>query len=82
MRLTVNLESDVYALAKSLAKAEDSTISAAVNQLVRRSISVTGKPGSQSSRRPVRRNGFIISRGRRPVTADTVKQIEAEDDQA
>lgn len=30
MRLTVNLEPDLYALAKSLAKSEDCTISAAV----------------------------------------------------
>ena len=36
MRLTINLEPDLYAVAVSLAKAEDCSISAAVNQLVRR----------------------------------------------
>lgn len=33
MRLTVNLDPDLYALAKSLSKAEDCTLSAAVNRL-------------------------------------------------
>lgn len=29
-----------------------------------------------------KRNGFAISRGRRPIRADTVKRIEARDDEA
>jgi hypothetical protein len=82
MRLTVNLEPDLYALAKSLAKAEDCTISAAVNRLLRRSLS--GKPSrdGRQSGRPAKRNGFVISRGRRPISADTVRTIEAEADDA
>src|SRR6266436_5147840 len=49
MRLTVNLESDLYALAKSLAKAEDCTVSAAVNRLLRRSLPGAAKQGRQPS---------------------------------
>jgi hypothetical protein len=80
MRLTVNLEPDLYAVAKSLAKAEDCTISAAVNRLLRRSL--TGrKSGPRLTGRPAKRNGLVISRGRRPITADTVRQIEAGDDE-
>ena len=82
MRLTVNLEPDLYALAKSLAKSEDCTISAAVNRLLRRSLPRGAKEGSRRSVRPTKRNGFVISRGRRPITADTVRQTEAEDDEA
>ena len=80
MRLTVNLEPEMYALAKSLAKAEDCTISAAVNRLLHRSLAKDSPRHSSASRK---RNGFVISRGRRrPITADTVLQIEAGDDEA
>jgi hypothetical protein len=74
----LNLESDPYAIAKSLAKAKDCTISAAVNRLLRRSLSVretSKKPGRSS-----KRNGFVVSRGRKPITAETVRQSEAGDD--
>src|SRR5206468_9451052 len=80
MRLTVNLDYDLYALAKSLAKSEDCTISAAVNRLMRRSLAGGANHSPRSSRPPVKRNGFIVSHGKRPITADTVGQIEAEDD--
>ena len=82
MRLTVNLETDLYVLAKSLAKAEDCTISAAVNRLLRGSLPGGGKPGARVSRRPAKRNGFAISRGKQTITPDTVRQLEAEDDRA
>ena len=78
----MNLEADLYALAKSLAKAEDCTISAAVNRLLRRSLPAGGKHPSRRSARPAKRNGFVISRGGQPITADTLRQIEAEDDEA
>ncbi len=80
MRLTVNLEPDLYAVAKSLAKAEDCTISAAVNRLLRRSLNGQ-KSGPRLTGQPAKRNGLAISRGRRPITADTVRQIEAGDDE-
>lgn len=77
----MNLESDLYAIAKSLAKAEDCTISAAVNRLLRRSLSVREtnekRPGRSS-----KRNGFVVSRGRKPITAETVRQTEVGDDEA
>jgi hypothetical protein len=82
MRLTVNLEPDLYALAKSLAKAEDCTISAAVNRLLRRSLPGKENRTRRHSGRPAKRNGFLISRGKQPITADTVRQIEAESDEA
>ena len=76
MRLTVNLDSDLYALAVSLAKAEDCSISAAVNRLLRRSL--PGESGRSAPSR--RRNGFLVSPGREPITADDIARAEAEDD--
>ena len=81
MRLTVNLEPDLYGLAKSLAKAEDCTVSAAVNRLLRRSLPGSAEYGARRTARPAKRNGFAISRGKRPITADTVRLIEARDDE-
>ena len=82
MRLTINLESDLYAVAVSLAKAEDCSISAAVNRLVRRAL-----PGAEPHREgPARgmalRNGLLVCEGRQVVTPETVQSIEAEDDAA
>jgi hypothetical protein len=82
MRLTVNLDPDLNALAKSLAKAEDCSISAAVNRLLRRSLEgVAAKNDPRRSARPAKRSGFAISKGRQPITPDTIRQIEAEDDE-
>ena len=80
MRLTINLEPDLYAVAVSLAKAEDCSISAAVNRLVRRAL-----PGAQPGRRrPAdglqRRNGLLVCDGREVVTAEAIQRIEEEDD--
>ena len=80
MRLTVNLEPDLYAIAKSLAKAEDCTISAAINRLLRRSLSLKKEP-TPTSGKSRKRNGFVVSSGQKPITADTVRRIEAEADE-
>ena len=82
MRLTINLESDLYAVAVSLAKAEDCSISAAVNRLVRRAL-----PGAEPRRGGpapgmALRNGLLVCEGRQVVTPETVQSIEAEDDAA
>ena len=78
MRLTVNLDADLYAIAVSLADAEDCSISAAVNRLLRRSL----PGGADRGAPPRRRNRLAISRGREPVPADIVARVEAEDDVA
>ena len=81
MRLTVNLDPNLYALAKSLAKAEDCSISAAVNRLLHRSLPSGNSGAHRTSNRVRKRNGIAVSRGRRPITADTIRQAEAEDDE-
>ena len=40
------------------------------------------KGESDGNAPPARRNGFAISHGREPVTADIVARVEAEDDAA
>ena len=80
MRLTINLEPELYAVAVSLAKAEDCSISAAVNRLVRRAL-----PGAEPRQRGIvsgmkRRNGLLVCRGKEVITAETVQKIEDEDD--
>ena len=82
MRLTINLEPDLYAAAVSLAKAEDCSMSAAVNRLVRRALPGAEPGGSGEARRMKRRNGLLVCSGRELVTAEAVQKIEAEDDAA
>ena len=72
----MNLEPELYSIAKSLAKAEDCSISAAVNRLLKRSLLDAEK--GQRSRRAQKRNGFIVSRGKRPITADVVRKTDEE----
>lgn len=80
MRLTINLEPELYAVAVSLAKAEDCSISAAVNRLVRRAL-----PGAEPREGGVasgmkRRNGLLVCRAKEVITAETIQKIEDEDD--
>lgn len=82
MRLTIDLEPDLYAVAVSLATAEGCSVGAAVNRLVRRALP-SAQPGPSShARRMKRRNGLLVSAGRQVITAETVQRIEAEDDAA
>ena len=69
MRLTVNLEADLYLTAKSLAIAQDCSISAAINQLLRRKLEPTPIPKR-------RKNSFPVAPGRRRFTSEDVYRIE------
>ena len=82
MRLTIDLEPELHAAAVSLAKAEDCSISAAVNRLVRRALPGAEPGRSGDARRMKRRNGLLVCSGKEVVTAETMRRIEAEDDAA
>jgi len=71
MRLTVNLEEDLYIIARALARAENCSISEAVNRLVRRGL----MPRSHAEKK----SGFPVVRGTRPFTSEDVYRIEGED---
>ena len=70
VRLTINLDEDLYRMAKSMAIAEDCSISAAVNKLLHRGVSDSIKKQKR------KRNQFPISRGHRPFTSEDVYAIE------
>ena len=71
MRLTVNLDEDLYALAKTISKTEDCTISTAINRLIRRSLEPLGAPQSSNL-------GLPIVPCRITFTSDDVLRAEAE----
>lgn len=72
MRLTINLDNDLYAVAKSLAKAQDSSISVAVNRLLRQGLERPGKPRQRG------KTGLPIVRCNRKFTSDDVTAIDSE----
>jgi hypothetical protein len=78
MRLTVNLEHDLYVVARSLASADDCSISAAVNKLVRRALEPSAAAGvtGRSRRSKSDVNLLPVVRGERPFTSEDVYRIE------
>lgn len=73
MRLTVNLKEPYYRAAKALSKAEDCSLSTAVNRLIAAGFEAhTPKLSEKTARNP----SFPTSPGRLRVTADIVEQIE------
>lgn len=76
MRLTVNLEDDIYKIAKSLAQEEETTVSAAVNKLCRRAV----EPASARKARNKWNDGLPVVKGIRPFTCEDVYRIDAENE--
>lgn len=76
MRLTVNLEDDLYAAAKSLAQAKDVSISVAINQLLRRAV----YPPLEPIPVPLVSDagGWPTVAGRKLVTPEDVKALDDE----
>lgn len=73
MRLSVTLEPDVYALAKSLAKADDVSLSAVINRKLRDSFF-----GVEDT--TFFRNGLLVSRSKIQVTRAMVQQALEDDE--
>jgi hypothetical protein len=77
MRLTINLERDLYAVARSLAQADDSTISQAVNKLLRRALDPAPPPPRAASGRKKGDDHLLPTvRGERPITSEDVYRID------
>jgi hypothetical protein len=72
MRLTINLDEDLYAVAKSLAQTQDSSISAAVNRLLRQGLE---RPVALRRRA---KTGLPIVRCDKKFTSEDVAAIDAE----
>ncbi|MBI2376029.1 MAG: hypothetical protein HYV07_18695 [Deltaproteobacteria bacterium] len=74
MRLSINLDPDLYALAKALARAEDTTISGAINHMLRRALESSKDKVTAAS--PL--STFPVSRGARLITDADIRKLEDE----
>jgi hypothetical protein len=73
VRLTIRLEDDLYAIARSLARTGDCSISVAVNKLLRRGLE-SREPGSVRRRR----GGLPVVRCPKSFTSEAVYALDAE----
>jgi hypothetical protein len=81
MRLTVNLDPDLYAVAKSLARESDSSVGTAVNTLLRRALACPHPPATQDqpNRRVIRgKSGLPSVPCDRAFSSDDVYRIDSE----
>jgi hypothetical protein len=76
MRLTINLDDDLYRMAKAFAVTEDVSISKAINTIMRRIVAPTPVTKSVCSED----SAFPVSRGRRLITSEDVHRVEEDDD--
>jgi len=79
MRFTLTLEDDLYRVAKSMSKAEDTSISKSINRLIRKGL----EKSDQIS--PEKGNGsklssFPVSHGCVPFSEEDVKDLEVAED--
>lgn len=76
MRLTVNLSDEHYRAAQAYSKAENLSLSEAVNRLIAFGFARgAGSAGAPSSKKPGR-EAFPTSRGARMVTSKQIEEIE------
>ena len=81
MRLTINLDSDLHAVAKSLARELDCSISKAVNRLLRRGLDQQAPPEPTRGRRSAvskGKAGLPSVRCDRTFTSDEVYRLDQE----
>ncbi|MBI4703341.1 MAG: hypothetical protein HY744_19675 [Deltaproteobacteria bacterium] len=76
MRLSITLDDELYAVARSLAKAEDCSISAAVNRLLRQAIERPRGWGGAAGGAAL--STFPTSPGKRLLTEQDVQAVEDE----
>lgn len=74
MRLTISLDEDLYATVKALARADDVSMSGAINALLRRAVF----PSTEAVPQPSVRNGLQVVDGRGPVSSEDVRRLEEE----
>lgn len=79
MRLTINLDADVYTFASVYAGAKGISLSSAIGELVRRAEPVAG-PAGDSRRLERNEHGYLeIADAGSPVTAEMVRHAAEED---
>ncbi len=79
MRLTVNLDPDVYSFTSAYAGAKGITLSAALGELVRRAEQAP-QPGSDSGRLKMNEHGYLeIAETDDPLTLEMVKEASEDE---
>ncbi|WP_024905762.1 hypothetical protein [Robbsia andropogonis] len=68
MRITLNIDDDVLAIARSRAEREHISIGSAISQLARAALQPAAQPAAI-------RNGLPVLPGARPVTTELVQQL-------
>ena len=71
MRLTINMDADLYAVARSFAAESHRSISTAVNVLLRRGLDAAPEMDVDDT-------GLPRVRGRMPITSDDVARLDQE----
>ena len=81
MRLTINLDDELYAVAKSLARESGVSASAAVNLLLRRALAQPPQAAARARRGVARcgRTGLPLVKCDRSFTSDAVYRLESDD---
>lgn len=72
MRLTISLEDELYTAVKAMARADDVSLSAAINALLKRSVF----PEGAGVPIPSVRNGVAVVEGRGPLSSEEVRRME------
>jgi hypothetical protein len=82
MRTTLDIDDDVLAAAKELAKARDSTAGEIISELARKALTTPTTPDSSGPAGAVLKNGWYVlpSRGGLPVTNELVQRLLDEAD--
>lgn len=78
MRLTVNLKEDYYEAARAYSKAENVSLSQAVNRLLAIAFQKGPLPAEGPQDDEIGKAGFPTSKGAKRVTAALVDSIEAD----
>lgn len=78
MRLTVNLKEDYYEAARAYSKAENVSLSQAVNRLLAIAFQKVPLPAKDSQGNGRRGAGFPTSKGAQKVTSSLVDSLEAD----
>ena len=81
MRFTISLEDDLYRVAKSLAKAEDTSMSKAINLLIRKGLETARQPAPQKTGGKGL-STFPVSRNCRPMSEEEIYDLEVAEDMA
>jgi hypothetical protein len=82
MRTTLDIDDDVLAAAKELAKARKSTAGEVISDLARKALTVPEPTGAKGPGGTVLKNGWYVlpSRGGPPVTSELVQRLLDEAD--